>query len=182
MWNIPTEKFDPKGKQYYFSFCKQDCYQAMHGKCSLDLSEDEVKLIPENDCEGDSKVSHCRNTYKSIISEGQSSPILITDNICNHYTVDDGQHRICIASKKGLMLEAYITKSDDVCHVCKKEEEIKESILYEEKKFKIFAPKKTIFQKIFNIEPKNLYQDSLDREKESLKQHQLEKESSFRQF
>jgi hypothetical protein len=84
-------------------------------------------------------------------------PVYLCRSKCGHYTFDDGQHRTCIASKKGLRLIAVITDNDDVCGVCYRENEIKESIYCVEGLVRNTTPQKTIFHKILGIERKVLF-------------------------
>lgn len=131
---------------------------------------------------GKDSFNYCRDIYKSIIKYGQKVPIYICYNSCNHYSIDDGQHRICIASKKRLRLKAYLSESNSICSVCYAENKIS-SIKKLQKKVNETTPKKTIFHKIFKLKPKeSIFQDSLDIWKNKLTKHEIEKERDYRIF
>lgn len=183
MEDLRVEAFNPKGKKYYFNYCTEDfCYKTRHGVCSLDLTEDEAKSIPTDEYPGEDDVNYCRNIYKSIIKDGQKHPVYINNNKCGHYTFDDGQHRVCIASKKGLKLRVEIHQNNEICHVCYRENKIKNSISNVEEMVKKTTPQKTIINKILKTEPRSTFQDSLDKWKKDLSDYQLEKERDFREF
>lgn len=183
MKNLIVNNFNPENKEYYFNNCNEDfCYKNRHGICSLDLSEDEIKSIPPEKYAGDADVNYCRNIYKSLIKDGQKYPIYLSINKCGHYTFTDGQHRTCIASKKGLKLIAEVHQNNDICRVCYGENKIKNSINNFEDRVKKTTPNKTIFDKILKREPKSCFQDSLDKCKKDLEDYQLEKERDFREF
>jgi hypothetical protein len=102
--------------------------------------------------------------------------------MCGHYSFTDGQHRLCIASKKGLKLRAEVHHNDGVCGVCYREKKIQESIRIIEGMVSQTTPKKTIFNRVFMIEPKSCFQNSLDSWKQDLIDYQSEKERDFREF
>ena len=105
--------FDAKIKkvQYYLDW--HSCYKCLTGTCSLDLENpiDIENLIPGIS----GTFEHCRKlaTYMENIEDtpitkkswgaGQLS-ILITEHENGVYKPTDGQHRICIAQKLGLIL------------------------------------------------------------------------------
>lgn len=182
MKDFYIKDFSPKGKKYYFSCSEDFCYKTKHGICSLDLTDDEVSFIPPDEYPRDDNVNYCRKIYKSIINEGQKYPIYICNNKCGHYTFDDGQHRVCIASKKELKLKAEVYQIDDLCHMCRRENKIINAISNVGKLVKETTPKKTILHYILRLEPQGNFQDSLDRWKKDLIDLQSEKEESYREF
>ena len=183
MGDLYVEEFNPKRKKYYFTSCTEDfCYKNRHGICSLDLTEDKVRSIPTEEYPGEDDVNYCRDIYKSIIKNGQKQTVYINSNKCGHYTFTDGQHRVCIASKKGLKLRAAVNQSNEICHVCYRENKIQNSIKNVEDMVKRTTPRKTIFHMILRIEPQSNFQDSLDRWKKDLSDYQSEKERDFREF
>lgn len=178
-----VEEFNPKKKKYYFNNCTENfCYKTRHGICSFDLSEAEIRSIPTEEYSGKDNVNYCKNIYKSILKNGQQLPAYITSNKCGHYTFHDGQHRVCIASKKGVKLRAQVNSNDDICNVCYRENKIQNSIKYVDERLKITLPRKNIFDKIRRIEPQNSLQASLDKLKNKLSDYQLEKQRNFRKF
>lgn len=183
MSNSYTDNFSPKGKKYYFNNANEDfCYKTRNGVCSLDLPEEEVRLIPSEEYPGEDDVNYCRNIYKSIIEKGQKYPVFLCRNKCGHYTFDDGQHRMCIAGKKGLRLRAEISENDSNCYVCYRENKIKESISYVEDLVRSTLPQKTLFHKVLSIERKSNFQDSLEGWKKELDEFQLEKVRDYREL
>ncbi|MBZ9607945.1 hypothetical protein G9F73_009015 [Clostridium estertheticum] len=183
MGNLYVEEFNPKRKKYYYNNCTKDfCYKTKNGICSFDLTEDEVRSIPTEEYPGKDNVNYCRNIYKSLIKNRQQYPIYISSNKCDHYTFNDGQHRTCIANKKGLKLKAEVSQNDEICHVCYRENSIQNSIRSVENMVKQTTPRKTIFDKIKKIDPQSNFQGSLDKWKKDLSDYQLEKERDFREF
>jgi hypothetical protein len=181
--DICVEEFNPKGKKYYFTSCTEDfCYKNRHGICSLDLTEDKVRSVPTEKYPGEDDVNYCRDIYKSILKDGQKYHVYINSNKCGHYTFTDGQHRTCIASKKGLKLRAEIYQGNEVCEVCSRENKIQNSIINVEDMVKKTTYRKTIVQKNLRIEPKSNFQDSLDKWKKDLSNFQSEKQRDFREF
>ncbi|MDK0565579.1 hypothetical protein P5E48_11515 [Clostridium perfringens] len=111
------------------------CYKTQTGICSLELSESEARRIYEKrksslikegiygtlleKYSNDNTSSlYCKNIYKLLIKQ-EMSPIYISKNKCGHYTVNDGLHRLCIARKKNLTLNAYIDEGNK-CWLCAK--------------------------------------------------------------
>lgn len=183
MGKLHVEEFNPKGKKYYFTSCNKDfCYKNMHGTCSLDLTEDNASLITTGEYSMKNDVNYCRDIYKSIVNDGQKQIVYINSHKCGHYTFNDGQHRLCIASKKGFKIRTDVYQANDVCAVCHRENNIESSIKFAQDMVTENTHKKTIFQKILKIEPKNYYQDNLDNLKKKLSDYQIENEIDFREF
>lgn len=183
MESLYIENFNPKGKEYYFNACTEDfCYKTRHGICSLDLTEDEIALIQSEKYPKTDDVNYCRDIYQSILKDGQKSLILINSNKCGHYTFDDGQHRVCIASKKGLNLKADICQNNNVCHICRKENIIQKSISYAEASVKMNTYKRNILLKILNKKQRNYYEEELDKFKKNMSNYQIIKDRDFRKF
>lgn len=183
MGKLYIEEFNPKGKKYYFTSCNEDfCYKNRHGTCSLDLTEDKARLIPTGEYSMKNDVNYCRDIYKSLIEDGQKQIVYINSNKCGHYTFNDGQHRLCIASKKGLKLKTDVYQGNEVCDVCHRENNIQSSIKLVEDMLTETTYRKTIFQRILKLEPKNNCQNNLDNLKKKLSDYQLEKKIDFREF
>jgi len=96
--------------------------------------------------------------------------------------LSDGLHRVCIASKKGLILRARVAQIRGTCPVCCKVNIIQTEIKNAEYRVKRTTPKNTIFHKILKIQSQSNSQDDLDKLKKKLSDYQLEKERDFKEF
>lgn len=111
-------QFDPGEKELVMCLDPYCCYKKRTGVCSLDLSESEV--LEENTTNfgyaGTSR--YCRELYENFLEKGIQSPVYISQGSCGHYDIADGQHRLCIAKKKGLVAPAHLTEEYDTCNFC----------------------------------------------------------------
>lgn len=102
---------NPIKHKFVFELSDDECHKQLTGVCSLDK--------PFVDAEsGEASVSYCQNLYKNLIEQGQRFSIELLEATCGHFEFNDGQHRTCIAQRKGLKLKAYIEKGDSPCEVC----------------------------------------------------------------
>lgn len=101
--------FNPIGKSFCFRMDKYTCFLRKHGKCSLDLTDDQYEAFSRIDDEiysdnfqemtDKSSVHYCRALAKDFKSNGINKPIDICNNTCGHYSINFGQHRACIARR-----------------------------------------------------------------------------------
>lgn len=109
-------QFNPKGKSFMFHMSKYDCYKQYSGKCSLTL--DNRSSILSNTYARENDVCYCINLVESLIANGLNREILLTKFSCGHYAFTDGQHRVCSASRDGLIVPVYVQEADTECYFC----------------------------------------------------------------
>ena len=106
----------PKDLIFLFELSDTECHAKLTGRCSLEKFWPDKRL----DQGEDSDFNYCRNILKSLKRHGITELVDIIKYNCGHYAFNDGQHRICIAKRKGLKLKALITTVDDEsCDVCR---------------------------------------------------------------
>lgn len=182
---LKIPQFNPKGKEYYYTECNEDfCYKNKNGICSLDLTEEDVKNIgiEEDIYSYENKVNYCRDIYKSLIREGQKQLVYLNQGTCGHYTFTDGQHRVCIAARKGLKLNVQVYIDRDLCSICSQENKILKYIKDVEVMVSRTTPNRTIVNKLFKRYPKSVFQDSLDNWKKQLDEFQNYKKREYKKF
>lgn len=110
--------FSSKGKQFVFNLDTYTCYRISTGTCSID----EVGIqIKEDPYASSYSVEYCPNLAASLNKFGvinQNYPIRVIKNTCGHYSIEDGQHRLCSAAKLGITLEVYVLEDESDCDVC----------------------------------------------------------------
>lgn len=113
--NEEVREISPAEMSFVFELSKGECHLKFTGVCSLDRwFPYKTKRI-----DGDANYHHCRNILKSIRREGITELIDIIKYTCGHYVFNDGQHRACIAKRKGITLKAIITTENNLCHICR---------------------------------------------------------------
>lgn len=101
---------------FLFEMGPGECHQKLTGACSLERRQPDRSHDIGDECDYDV----CPNLLKSMRKIGLHSMMQI-DIIkcrCGHYEFNDGQHRICIAQRKGIKIEALVTTVDNVCEMC----------------------------------------------------------------
>lgn len=109
--------FNSKDKIFNFSLSRYDCYRIDTGKCSIDCEKS--SSIPYSD----DALGYCQRLLQSLIDKGvtnQYSPVRIIKNSCGHYSIIDGQHRLCSAAHGGICIDVYIQESEYECYTCGK--------------------------------------------------------------
>lgn len=110
-----TKVISPKEMTFVFELSENECHLKLTGICSLD------RWVPnrKKDNGGDSDYAHCRKIFKSLKKHGQRFDIEIIKYRCGHHHFNDGQHRTCIAKRKGFSLNAFVTTVFiEDCDVC----------------------------------------------------------------
>lgn len=102
---------DPSKYTFVYGLTDGECHKELTGTCSLDKK-------PGRGKGGESGVAYCQRLYKSLIRNKQFYPIFILKGSCGHFEFSDGQHRTCIAQRKGLELEADIEDVPQLCRIC----------------------------------------------------------------
>jgi hypothetical protein len=121
--------FDPTGKVFVYNLDKYSCFRKLTGKCSLDLTEEDVKQYAEKEGTIKSKrysdydrtsVYYCRMLAEDIKINGVTQYVWLHPHNCDHYAFTWGQHRTCIAKTIGLNnIPALIgDKWNSECRVC----------------------------------------------------------------
>ena len=103
------------------------CFKARTGKCSLELTENKFAIEQRKPqaCGYAGRVEYCRKVLAAMQTPERFDAVYDSvDNTtlskckCGHYFVS-GQHRICVAKHKGLMIPVNnITTSSADCHSC----------------------------------------------------------------
>lgn len=109
--------FIPWGKTYAFGFDKYNCYYKKCGKCSLKKMNLPYNL---NRYEKWQK-EFCPNLASSILQHGffqAATDVIVIQNSCGHYAIDDGQHRICVCARLKVPMKIVLLKSDEECRIC----------------------------------------------------------------
>ncbi|MDQ0896334.1 hypothetical protein [Paenibacillus sp. V4I7] len=112
---------DPTNKEFVYHLSEHDCFMRRTGKCSLELSPQELQeyLIQDKDNRSDSSVSYCRNLLQSFQQKGIQCSVDIQHNTaCGHYTFTGGQHRTCIAKKTNISVPANVAEQQTYCKMC----------------------------------------------------------------
>lgn len=115
----PGEEFivvDPARMAFVFNLGDEECHEKWTGTCSL---EKRRPLFGYREG-GEASLGYCPRLLKSLRRDGLYSfmHIDIIKCACGHYEFNGGQHRICIAKKMGLKIEALVTTIDEDCEVC----------------------------------------------------------------
>lgn len=114
---------NPEKMDFLFEFDEYSCYKERTNKCSLDEPFDE-NFEDDKDCIYHyRKRKACQSFYLAIKEDPatgiRTETIRITKHKCGHYTITGGQHRICIAQRRGLLLEVEpIETNSYVCGKC----------------------------------------------------------------
>lgn len=106
---------------------REGCYLSRFGRCSLDLDVSEVRLISRERPE----VLYCRklarklcsrewDDYKSVVDFDRDNGIYVHSCCrCGHFDVYNGNHRVCIARRLGLVLPVLVFRDGDrPCRFC----------------------------------------------------------------
>lgn len=113
-------EFYPKGKGFDLRLDKYECYKKASGKCSLDIIDD-YSIFKESGNRND--ISYCPYYCNLIRKNGYKpdlNPVSISRDLCNHYSVDNGRHRVCIMAHENKPMYIHITYSNSECCICTK--------------------------------------------------------------
>lgn len=112
------KNFDASGKIFQFRLSKHDCYRLLSGKCSVNHIGSQI----ESDKLGfENRIDYCRSLAKSLSEEGvtdKRSPVMIIKNSCGHYSIENGQHRLCAATNAGVRIDVYFQENECECYIC----------------------------------------------------------------
>lgn len=125
-----TKNFSLQGKTFSLILMESNCHKVADpaGMCSLFLGEQKNLADHPRDEKGDPK--HCPYIYYLMLKESvrmfprynpksTEYPIRVIKCRCGHYTVAQGQHRICISGTKGIPLpRVIISYSEIICGRC----------------------------------------------------------------
>lgn len=112
--------FIPWDKTYCFKFDKYNCYYRRKGICSLQNMHlpSDYKKCKEYD---KWQKQFCPNLASSILQQGffqAADDVKVIENICGHYTLNEGQHRVCVCARLKIPLKVAYLKSDEECIIC----------------------------------------------------------------
>lgn len=142
---MESKEFNPKGKEFILKLNDHSCYECKCGNCSLeDLTLEDIKkyeppicIPPESDKE------YCIGIAKLLLQGELKSSLSVSKYSCGHYSIGDGQHRVCAAAHLmdkdvAMELNATIEYEKLKCYYCGMME-----------KYNNMASSITIFHKIF---------------------------------
>lgn len=97
------QTIDPSAMIFHFRLGPDECHQKLTGTCSLDKPP-----ATGEQSGGEAGVHYCQRLYSWIEEYGFRWPVDIIKHPCGHYDFNDGQHRVCIAKKKGFEVSALV--------------------------------------------------------------------------
>lgn len=113
--------FDPRGKIFEFNLNKHSCCKKNNKAClSGDsqivdgIGEEYLRVHTDDEM-------YCPNIINNIKRNGFDDDlceIMVVKNGCGHYSVINGQHRICAAAKAGILITIHLQEDDVDCYVC----------------------------------------------------------------
>lgn len=113
--------FKPKGNTFNFRLSIYDCYRRSKGCCSIKTEEGKQVNTNEYERFHESDVAYCPALVNSLIEYGMTNnrlPVKIIKNSCGHYSVEDGQHRLCSSAARKILIDVYVQESSYECYVC----------------------------------------------------------------
>lgn len=116
-----VKDFHPSGSTFDFRLGIYDCYRRSEGCCSLEIEEGKQVTTNEFEKFRDSDVAYCPALVNSLIKYGvtnNTSPVRIIKNSCGHYSVEDGQHRLCSSAARKIPIDVYVQDNPYECCVC----------------------------------------------------------------
>jgi hypothetical protein len=114
---------NPSEMKFVFQLSTGECHKKLTGMCSLDKP-------PSEDDDGESGARYCQELYASLVRYGCRQDVYIGESSCGHYIIGDGQHRICIAKRKNLLLPATVEANTDGCDFCQNYGEVEDGELW----------------------------------------------------
>ncbi|SFJ23949.1 hypothetical protein SAMN02910355_1729 [Terrisporobacter glycolicus] len=112
------ENFRSKGKTFLFNLNEYCCY-GKKNECYVQLGKLDVTREPRQ--YGIGEDMFCVTLAECFLRRGYedwSNCVYISKHTCGHYSVTDGQHRLCISSKINIPIIVYKKDSNDLCSVC----------------------------------------------------------------
>jgi hypothetical protein len=120
---LRIEKFKSKGKTFLFNLNEYCCY-GKKDKCHVQMDNLDLTREPLQYKTGHEM--HCVILAECFLRRGYEdwiNRVLIQKNRCGHYSIIDGQHRLCISSKIDVPIIVYETEHNGLCTVCSIEKE-----------------------------------------------------------
>lgn len=119
------KKFNPIEKEFHFRLNEKSCYKCNCGVCSIeDLSIQDIKEYKVSVCiSKESEKEYCIKIAKSLLQYGCEDILHISRFNCGHYSLIEGQHRICIVAhllykNANIELNALTKTEDENCYYC----------------------------------------------------------------
>lgn len=109
-------KVSPAKMLFLFEMGNSECHEKLTGTCSLERKRpDRI-----HDKGEESDFDYCPKLLRSLRKHGQFVRVRIIRWKCGHYGFHDGQHRVCIAKRRGLTLDAAISAPEppEDCEIC----------------------------------------------------------------
>jgi len=117
---------EPAKMEFVFRFAPGECHEVATGTCSLKKERPTDPAEMGRD-EGHYDYctqmllwmqGHCASNRMPFDLATCRDPIEIGSHDCGHYSFNGGQHRTCIARRKGLRVWAVIEPAGNKCEVC----------------------------------------------------------------
>ncbi|MFN0107404.1 MAG: hypothetical protein ACKVZH_01000 [Blastocatellia bacterium] len=123
-YEIKLVNIEPAKMMFVFELSESECHQILTGICSL-----EGKKPTGTQKRDESDYEFCTEMFEWISGKGdpkraplewwdEKLPVSLVKYSCGHYAFSDGQHRACIAKKKGLKLRAEVEVNNRLCDFC----------------------------------------------------------------
>lgn len=156
------EKFNPKNKEFHFRLSSHSCYKCKYEICPLETLTlqdiNEYKQTKSSPQESDEE--YCIGMAKLLLQGNLKDKLYISKYFCGHYSLSDGQHRICVACH-------LIDKNIDIKFMATvKEEPVKCYYCGMMDKFDNFFNSLTLFQKKFKTKSFRQYKEAISEFKE----------------
>lgn len=141
---LKIEKFRAKGKIFLFNLNEYCCY-GKKDKCYVEYDNLDITREPIQYNTGHKM--HCVILAECFLRRGYedwASCIYIQKNTCGHYSVSDGQHRLCISARIDIPIIVYEEKNNCLCHVCsikRENRKIKFLNMFRKNKMELLQPR-----------------------------------------
>ncbi len=113
--------FDTSDKVFDFNFTHNTCHELAANICALEAFKDDLNSDYFEYCKRED-FDLCIRAYIGLKNHITISNLpLLLQHKCGHYGFVDGQHRICVAIKKHLLLDInfHTNIEDYICDKCK---------------------------------------------------------------
>ena len=160
---MEVKNFNPRGKHFHFRLNEYSCYKCKYEMCSLDgLSLKDIKEYELTTIRTlqESNKEYCIGIAKLFLQGEFKNPLAVSKNICGHYSLGDGQHRVCVVAhlmdkNADIELKAIIKEENIKCYYCGMMD-----------KYNDMASKLTIVQSVFKTKLYREYKDGISNLKE----------------
>jgi hypothetical protein len=109
----------PATMTFLYRLSHKECNKKLTGECSLERETPDRT----HDVGDEADYDYCPEMLERMTGQladliSRNYPITLVKHSCGHYSFSDGQHRTCIAQRKGLEVAAVILPDNEVCDYC----------------------------------------------------------------